>query len=388
MSDNIFLKIENIAASSGTNAKKDLLTSDMIPYLKAAYDPYTNYYAKRKETYAVTAQGDGEFDDDTWDILRRLSTRELTGLAAQKIIDNTIRNMTRNSARLFIRILNKDLRMGLAAKSINSVFDNIIPIHKIMLAYRIQWNRVTYPCWVSKKIDGVRAIYKNKKFYSRKGIPYEGLDRIAEALDDFVEPIDGELTVPIVSFQVGSGMIRNDEPTPNAVFHVFELPTIAEPFKTRISMMASLWGEDDFPVRYVPQYLCHSKKEVLRLYKVFRDCGYEGAIVRPFDYKYVGSRSYNWMKVKPLMKDLELKVIGVYEGEGKYAGMLGGVITEYFGSKGRKEVNVGSGFTDEQREFFWKCSNVIMYRYIQAEAMEETDDGSLRHPIFKEVKDG
>jgi DNA ligase-1 len=386
-SDHVFDAFNRIAKVNGTTLKRAMLSDYMKPYIVAALDPFQQYYAKRDEVEAASANPDGApFTDETWCTLHKLKTREVSGTTAHQIINKTIRELTPESAALFIRILNKDLRIGLRAKTINKRFPGLIPTHDIMLAKLFDESKVTFPCWAGPKIDGVRAVFRKGHFYSRKGLQFRGLEFLESLLSDFIEPIDGELIVPGVSFQVGSGKIRSDSPTPDAAFYIFELPTVDAPFSERIQMMQDLSGMDD-SIRVVPHVEILDLSMLYDYYEQCRKQGYEGTVVRTYDYKYVGTRSFHWMKMKPKMKDLELKVVDLFEGNGKYKGQLGGVIVEYHGSKGKRKVRVGGGFTDNQREFFYNCPSAIMFKYIQAEAMEETDEGSLRHPIFKEVKE-
>jgi len=387
-SEQIFDRIERIAKASG-HAKYAQFHPDLRPYLAAAYDPFIRYYTKRKE--GCGGMGDCIFGLETWNLLEDLATRALSGIAADQAVDEHLSILTDSSARLFCRILNKDLRMGAGAKTINKIFPDLIPVHKIMLAHRIQWNRVKYPCWGSVKKDGVRAVFRKGSFYSRRGLPFKGLDILEDELKylGYLDvALDGELTVPGCSFQVGSGLIRSDNLVLSAHFSIFELPNYSGTFKQRIKAMEAMRGasKNFGPLKHWP---IKSKKQAMAFYTQARKLGFEGIIIRPYDYKYVGSRSYSWMKVKPLIKDLELKVVSAYEGTGKYEGMLGGVTVEYFGSKGWTLVDCGSGFTDEQRAIWWPWPNKspLIGQRIQMEAMEETDEGSLRHPVFKEVKE-
>jgi DNA ligase-1 len=80
------------------------------------------------------------------------------------------------------------------------------------------------------------------------------------------------------------------------------------------------------------------------------------------------------MKIKNLV-DFDLEVIDVYEGKGKYKGQLGGVVVMYNG----KPQRVGGGFSDGQREHFWKHPNEIRGKEIEVAVTEFTNDGNFRH---------
>jgi len=95
---------------------------------------------------------------------------------------------------------------------------------------------------------------------------------------------------------------------------------------------------------------------------------------------YTMGRNFNWMKLKKNV-EAEYEVVDFFEGEGKYAGMLGGVIIDVEGIR----VRVGGGFTDGARIIMWKDRSFLGKR-ATITAMERTKHGSLRHPVFKTVR--
>ncbi len=92
------------------------------------------------------------------------------------------------------------------------------------------------------------------------------------------------------------------------------------------------------------------------------------------------------LKVK-VMQDCDLAITGFEEGQGANAGTLGAVLVDYKGST----VGVGSGFTKEQRDFFWQNRNSLLGRVITVQYFEETTDAkgvpSLRFPVFRELRE-
>ena len=304
-SDFAFKIIEEIAKARGNNKIQILkIYPDISLFLLAAYDPFTHYYL----TKVKPGKGDMEFVDITWQILYKLSTRELSGHSAQMTINSITEGMTSQSSELFKRILNKDLRMGMGVKSINKAFPGLIPTHDVMLAKLFETDRVKYPCFGSPKIDGVRGEYKKSKFYSRGGHEYVGLGHLCKELQSITEPIDGELTIPNMSFQQSSGRIRSDSDTFDAVFNIIELPTIKEPYIQRLTMIRDLHQIGPH-VLQIPRQLLKSEDEVFAYYKVCRNAGYEGVIITPYDYEYKGTRSYDWMKIKEIEMEKECKIV-------------------------------------------------------------------------------
>ena len=56
------------------------------------------------------------------------------------------------------------------------------------------------------------------------------------------------------------------------------------------------------------------------------------------------------------------------------------------------EVKVGSGFTDEDRKYFWNNQNELLGRVITVQYFEETTNKkdnslSLRFPIYRELRE-
>ena len=88
-----------------------------------------------------------------------------------------------------------------------------------------------------------------------------------------------------------------------------------------------------------------------------------------------------------LMDNIDLVVTDVYEGTGKYAGMLGGVYVDFRGN----QVGVGSGWSDEQRQYYWKHKNDIVGKTIEIayQAVSKNKNGgeSLSFPVVKKIRD-
>ena len=97
-------------------------------------------------------------------------------------------------------------------------------------------------------------------------------------------------------------------------------------------------------------------------------------MIKNWDAIYEFKRSKNLLKMK-LMDSLDLPVVDIFEGTGKYTGMMGGVYVDYKGYK----VGVGSGWSDEQRLRFWKYPNEILGKTLEIAYQAETKnkDGGL-----------
>jgi len=118
--------------------------------------------------------------------------------------------------------------------------------------------------------------------------------------------------------------------------------------------------------------------------------GYEGILIKDVDAPYECKRSGFWLKYKPV-HDYDLVVVEIEEGTGKNAGRMGALVCEGVDQGRRICVNVGSGFTDEQRKEFWhnKHSVIGQTAVVLCDAITQNQNGSysLRFPRFKTFRD-
>lgn len=311
-------------------------------------------------------------------LLDRLANRHLTGQAAIDTVSQVQRDLTKESAALLGIILDKNPRIGVAAKSVNKIWPGLIPVHEVMLCKKFEANKVVFPCYMEPKLDGIRGTVSNGQFFTRNGLKIQGLEVLEEELKSLPQhEWDGELTIPGLSFQKASGLLRSDESTPTAVFTIFAARD------TSLNELLKQGLRRETPnIVFISAILCYRLPDVYHEYERFRELGFEGAIVKNPHYKYAGKRSWDWMKLKP-SEDGEFKIIGMYEGEGKYVSQLGGITVDFNG----KPNDVGTGFSDEQRYEFWnepsKCPVGLM---AHIEYMEKTDDGNMRHSRFKDLR--
>ena len=89
--------------------------------------------------------------------------------------------------------------------------------------------------------------------------------------------------------------------------------------------------------------------------------------------------------MKPFI-EVSLTVVAVEEGTGKNVGKLGALVCEGVDDGKSIRVNVGSGFTDTDRDTFWNDSEALIGQLVEvrADAITQNQDGSysLRFPRF------
>ena len=112
--------------------------------------------------------------------------------------------------------------------------------------------------------------------------------------------------------------------------------------------------------------------------------GYEGIMIKDPEAGYECKRSVAWLKLKPFI-EVSLTVVSTEEGTGKNVGKMGALVCEGIDDGKAIRVNVGSGFTDEQRDEFWSCKVDGHIVEVRADAVTQNQDGtySLRFPRFK-----
>jgi DNA ligase-1 len=119
--------------------------------------------------------------------------------------------------------------------------------------------------------------------------------------------------------------------------------------------------------------------------------GFEGIMVRK-NSSYEGKRSKNLLKVKK-MHDEEYTVKRVDLGDMRFVengkevikDVLRNIIIEHKGC----DVGVGSGFSKEQREYYFKNPNELLGKTVTIQYFEETQNQmggiSLRFPVVKHI---
>lgn len=392
-SNKMFERLELIASVTSRSQKQMMLLGavtdhpGLLKVLRYAYDPYKKYHVVSKLTSGV---GAGQLKTSHLVLLERLAARDITGHDAIHTVNTAIAAMSPASALLFKRILRKDLRIGMSAILINQALgQKLIPIHKFMKGQPIidarnnidNWHRVRYPCIATLKIDGIRGMKRQDKFYFSGGKEIPGLQHLQEQLGGPV-PMDVEIRCPELDFWQNSGHIRSYNASPTAIAYMLELPEHRSNSRIqRLTDMAELCRCLTH-VKVVPWWICKNKTDVLTRFKWARDNNYEGIVVNPLKYDYEHKRSFHWLKVKAIESE-DLEVIDIYEGEGRLADSLGGIVVDF----GGVPVRVGSGFSDVLRERIWADPYFAIGRIVEILYHEVTPDGSLREPRFLRFRD-
>jgi len=111
---------------------------------------------------------------------------------------------------------------------------------------------------------------------------------------------------------------------------------------------------------------------------------YDGAVAwnKLAPWEAGSGRSGAAIKIKNIV-DLDLEVLHVYEGEGKHAGRLGAIGVRFAGDT---VLRVGTGFSDLEREAWWRDPYDIVGRIVRVVGMKDSGKGSIREPRFKGIR--
>lgn len=238
--------------------------------------------------------------------------------------------------------------------------------------------KLHYPLLLSRKLDGVRAVWSEGKLWSRNGKRIHGMQHIeAQLLERGYTHLDGELIDPQLDFDAGSGSVRSFQASPQVEYHVFD--TCAPRVQCHVRVQDLPSGDSIFPVEH---WFVYSSADIEAAKIYARQNQWEGLMAKNAGgYYRWGIRSWDWQKIVDRPR-ADLLCVGIYEGKGKYEHMLGGVVCRW----GSTYVHIGSGFDDAQRGLFWLTPSQILGHKVEVEYKGVSKFGKLRQPSFKRVR--
>jgi len=399
---------ETISNTSKRNEKEKLLKDNdsylLRQILEYTYNPYKQYnvvkFSPRQDILA--ADKPEVLWNNFFHLLDRLDSREITGHNALNEVESFIGCVDDDTAKWMTRVIQRHLNIGITSSTINKVFDNLIPVFKVQLAHKFEEKRIKKEKLVATepKLDGVRciAIVKNGNaiLYSRNGktISDNYKKTIINDIENLVKEekipknivFDGELMGTDFTKTVSQIHRKSEVDVTSTFYNIFDWV----PYSDWLSQKSSLTCQEtreklegmhlELNSRYLK--MVHrdivSPDQIKAMHDVYVSQGYEGAMIKMLDTKYKFGRGHNVMKLKDFY-DIDLEVVSFEEGTGKYEGMLGAIVVKH----NDVLVNVGSGFSDEERGQIWENRSKFRNHIAEIRYQEETPDGSLRFPTFR-----
>ena len=349
-------------------------------------------------------------------------TRNVTGNTARDMIQAMMKSATKSEWNgWYRRILIKDLRCGVSEKTINKVVEKkwpeyAVPVFTCQLAHDSanHEGKVSGRKLIEVKLDGVRVITIVRTDgrvdqFSRNGKELVNFENIKNQISAVVKKdppkydlvLDGE--VMSSSFQDLMKQVhrKSDVAADDAVLHLFDLCPLDK-------FQEGYWDRDqDTRSKFVQAWVekhqadlpnvTYLQNEEINLdlpegQKRFREInqsaiagGYEGIMIKDPEAGYECKRSVAWLKLKPFI-EVSLSVLDVEEGTGRNQGRLGALVCGGTDDGKDIRVNVGSGFTDSDRDVFWNSRSNLLEQVVEvrADAITQNQDGtySLRFPRF------
>lgn len=109
---------------------------------------------------------------------------------------------------------------------------------------------------------------------------------------------------------------------------------------------------------------------------------FEGIVVRNWDQPY----SADIGRIKLSLTD-DFVITNILEGDKKNVGRMGSVeVSQYVGSDLLHIMDVGGGWSDEQREVMWKRPQDFMRKVIEVSGKARFESGAFRHPNFERFR--
>jgi DNA ligase-1 len=366
--------------------------------------------------YHETESGDYDLLD-LLDYVKAHNTGADDNIAFVQWYINTLTN--NEDLQSFLKsIITKSLKLGVDVKTVNKVYGkDFIPVLNVMLGTSVEKCKIPEGTWfaISQKLNGSRCFYYKGKLYTRQGKIYTGCEHIIKDIerinnhyfeDENAWVYDGELILKDSSlsdseaFQKGVGIANSDKENKEELKLVIFDTIPTDEFEEGQSR-STYWARKVLlngyarnikelnlsNIEVVPMfYEGIDQSEIWKWLDYAEENDMEGIMIN-LDTPYECKRTKNLIKVKKFYT-LDLKVVDAVGGDGRLKGTLGALVVDYKGNT----VNVGSGFSDEQRKEFWENKDSIIGRVIEVKYKEITknkDTGleSLQFPVFISLRE-
>ena len=391
--------------------------------VRMALDPLVTFGVKqvpqKEENEVLSAQG------LAWptfkELTRKLIDRQLTGHNARDAIILCKDLATAEQWNMFYRrILIKDLRCGVSEKTVNKVAKQFpqyaVPTFTCALAHDSanHEKKMVGKKQIEVKLDGVRvlAVCRGGKveLFSRNGKQFHNFPHIIEEIEAVLAAkpapydcvLDGEVMSADFQDLMKQLQRKDGKKATDAVLHLFDFIPLKDFLEggwdkpqTYRSNLVKYWVlENEDLLEHVTA--CEwedvdldtpeGQERFVELNKAAVDGGYEGVMIKDIDAPYECKRTHAWLKAKPFI-EVTLEVVDVEEGTGRNEGRLGAIVCSGVDDGKDIRVNVGSGFTDDNRTVFWSSRDALIGQLVEvrADAVTQNQDGtsSLRFPRFK-----
>ena len=409
--------IEQLRATSGTNDKISILFANkdhilLSKVLYYTYDSRLKYGIQKKNLTSKASQKGSMTFSDLFKMLDVLAESNINNDLLASVKYYLCKNVPEDLQELVKMMILKDLKIKINATTINKIWKGLIYEFKCQLGESIDKAKVKDGgiIYITQKLNGARCVYMNGILYARSGKEINGFQNIKDeikqlGIKDMV--LDGEL-VRInrgnkiddednfrKSLSIINSKERTAEEEDQIEYVLFDILPTSEFIKGKSTLVYSkrrelLDGLNTKGLKHlrVTKILYEGKytrAKADKLLEMADQRGYEGLMLNTNDI-YECKRTNHLIKLKTFYSD-DLHCIDVYEGEKEFENMLGGVTVNYKGNN----VNVGTGFSVEQRRYYWShpeeiIGHIIEVKYKGESRNKKNDNLSLNFPVFIAVR--
>lgn len=405
---------------------------NFLSFTKACYNPYVTFGVRKVPDTVGIVDAENPWSEFNT-LLTMLSHRDLSGNAALDAINEMSERFDSIEWNTFCApVIRRDLRAGISDKTINKICKKTeyeIPVFGCQLATNSEGRpEMKGTKRLEPKLDGVRVLLMvipgasegvTTICFSRNGKVFDNFTHIEQQVsDNFVKiarghqnalsngfVLDGEVIGNTFQELMRQARRKTDVQADDSVFNIFDIIPLSDfreghwnaQLHKRIAILEHIRHVvDTMPnVELLPHIMVDldtaaGKDQLERYARDQVSAGFEGIMIKELEAPYICKRSTDWMKWKPTLT-VDLEVVGVEEGTGRNLGRLGALVCHGVDDGKEITVNVGSGFSDVDRDDYWTNRNLVIGRTAEVlcDVITQNQDGtySLRFPRFVRFRD-
>lgn len=400
-----------------------------LTFVNFAYNPYVTFGLKQVPEIDEATGRENPYDD-FHSLLELLQNRDITGNDARDAVETMALRFDSDEWNNFCRnVIRKDLRCGISDKTFNKVVKKSqyeIPIFGCQLATNCEGRpEMSGIKRLEPKLDGVRVLMQvvgsgHSICYSRNGKVFENFGHIQKQVQKAYAKLvaangdrtlsygfwlDGEVTGRTFQELMRQARRKEDVDADDSVFNVFDIIPFDDwgrgywnaQLHKRVAILEKLRPVfDEMPnVELLPHIdvdldSAEGQSQFKRYANDMVLHGFEGIMIKDINSPYECKRNTFWMKWKPTIT-VDLQVVDVEQGTGRNSDRLGALVCEGVDDGKQIRVNVGSGFSDTDRDDYWANRDSVVGRNVEilCDVITQNQDGtySLRFPRFVRFRD-
>jgi ATP-dependent DNA ligase len=267
------------------------------------------------------------------------------------------------------------------------------PLPMLAHDYNKRGKSIVFPCYVQKKLDGVRCVATKTGLFSRNGKAFPHLEHIREEMRGIREDVilDGELYSDELTFQEIVGLVKKEKLSAKDAQNllkihlcVYDVIRTDMSNKDRLALLTGLFAANTFrTLRLIQTDVCERKEDMKAMHDRYVAEGYEGIMLRNMGAVYREKvRCADLQKYKEF-EDAEYKVVGFKEGDGLEKGCVIWICKTEAG----QEFAVRPRGTHEARAALMGEAAKYVGKELTVRYQELTTDGIPRFPVGISFRD-